>query len=190
MDLRSGQPAYMEQVARAFEALRHGVNRLDVEYAASPLAVRPAHSLPYPLTDPDRQDQASMQCATLCMYMSLALLVMQWLKLGIICRWSEVQHLVDVNSFLYLARDPETETAKVIKYVTKYGTEVHQVLADAGLAPVLYSTVQLKGNFIQVIYAIAFISAISSMCTDTFFTCLYNETDQQAQYKTHFWLVA
>ena len=74
MDLRSGQPAYMEQVARAFEALRHGVNRLDVEYAASPLAVRPALSVPYPLTDPDRQDQecASMQCATLCMYMSLA----------------------------------------------------------------------------------------------------------------------
>ena len=97
---------------------------------------------------------------------------------------------MDVNSLLYLARDPETETAKVIKYVTKYGTEVHQVLADAGLAPVLYSTVQLKGNFIQVIYATAFISAISSMCTDTFFTCLCMDTIQQAQYETHFWLVA
>lgn len=51
LDLRPGQPAYMEQIARAFEALRHGVARLGKEYAASPLGVRPALFMPYPLTD-------------------------------------------------------------------------------------------------------------------------------------------
>jgi hypothetical protein len=51
LDLRPGQPAYMEQIARAFEALRHGVARLGKEYAASPLGVRPALFMLYPLTD-------------------------------------------------------------------------------------------------------------------------------------------
>ncbi|KAK9919159.1 hypothetical protein WJX75_009796 [Coccomyxa subellipsoidea] len=117
LDLRPGQPAYMEQIARAFEALRHGVARLGKEYAASPLGVRPALFMLYPLTDS--------------------------------VRWSEVQHLVNINSLLFFARDAQTKTPKVIKYVTKYGIEVHQALSDAGLAPVLYDTVHLKGGFMQ-----------------------------------------
>jgi len=55
---------------------------------------------------------------------------------------------------LFYARDAHTKTGKVIKYVTEYGTEVHQVLSDAGLAPVLYGTVELRGGFIQVSWSL------------------------------------
>lgn len=87
------------------------------------------------------------------------------MSLGTACRWSEVQHLVDIDSLLYFARDAKTKTAKVIKYVTKYGTEVHQALSDAGLSSVLYDTVQLEGGFMQVSCATAFISAVSCLFT-------------------------
>ena len=59
----------MEQVARAFEALRQGVTCLGMEYAASPLGVRPAFFVPYPLKDSDRQAQ---EYATLCSHRSMA----------------------------------------------------------------------------------------------------------------------
>lgn len=81
LDLRQGQPAYMEQIARAFEALRHGVTRLGMEYAASPLGVRNALFVPHPLADSSRQVQeyASTQHGTFCMHMSLAFCaVLRW----------------------------------------------------------------------------------------------------------------
>ena len=65
------------------------------------------------------------------------------------CRWAEVQLLVS-NKSLFYASDAKTKTAKVVKYVTKYGSEVHQVLSDAGLAPILYQVVQLPEGFMQV----------------------------------------
>lgn len=71
---------------------------------------------------------------------------------------------MNINSLLFFARDAQTKTPKVIKYLTKYGIEVHQALSDAGLAPVLYDTVHLKGGFMQVSCAIAFISARSCLC--------------------------
>lgn len=73
---------------------------------------------------------------------------------NVVCRWAEVQHLVDTTSLLFYARDAHTKTGKVIKYVTEYGTEVHQVLSDAGLAPVLYETMELRGGFIQVSWSL------------------------------------
>lgn len=47
---------------------------------------------------------------------------------------------MNINSLLFFARDAQTKTPKVIKYLTKYGIEVHQALSDAGLAPVLYDS--------------------------------------------------
>ena len=51
LDMRPGQPAYMEQLARAFEALRKALNSLQHAYEASQLAVRKPAFLPYPLQD-------------------------------------------------------------------------------------------------------------------------------------------
>ncbi len=61
LDMRPGQPAYMEQLARAFEALRQAVTGLQLEYEASPLAVRKAASVPYPLLDSVRHISASRE---------------------------------------------------------------------------------------------------------------------------------
>ena len=68
LDLRQGQRAYMEQMARAFEALKRGITRLGEDYAASPLGVRPAGFMPHPLTDSSRQvrDCASMHSVPGC----------------------------------------------------------------------------------------------------------------------------
>ena len=68
----------------------------------------------------------------------------------IVCRLAEVQVLVNSKSLLFCASDAHTKASKVIKYVTQYGHEVHQLLSDAGLAPVLYQVVQLPGSFMQV----------------------------------------
>ncbi|KAL0049923.1 hypothetical protein WJX82_000834 [Trebouxia sp. C0006] len=65
-------------------------------------------------------------------------------------RWAEVQLLVNNKSLLFYASDAQTKAAKVIKYVTQYGSEVHQMLSNAGLAPILYQVVQLPGGFMQV----------------------------------------
>lgn len=65
-------------------------------------------------------------------------------------RWAEVQLLVKNKSLLFCASDAQTKAAKVIKYVTQYGSEVHQMLSNAGLAPILYQVVQLPGGFMQV----------------------------------------
>jgi hypothetical protein len=67
-----------------------------------------------------------------------------------LCRWAEVQQLVNNKSLLFYASDAQTKAAKVIKYVTRYGIEVHQMLSDAGLAPILYQLVPLPGSFMQV----------------------------------------
>ena len=67
-----------------------------------------------------------------------------------LCRWAEVQLLVNNKSLLFCASDAHTKAAKVIKYVTQYGTEVHQTLSNARLAPMLYQLVQLPGAFMQV----------------------------------------
>ncbi len=55
LDMRPGQPAYMEQLARAFEALRQAVTCLQLEYEASPLAIRNIANMPYPLLNSVRQ---------------------------------------------------------------------------------------------------------------------------------------
>ena len=52
LDLR---PAYMDQLARAFEALRKALNSLEHDYLASSLAIREPPNVPYPLLDPSRQ---------------------------------------------------------------------------------------------------------------------------------------
>ena len=67
-----------------------------------------------------------------------------------LCRWAQVQYLVDDKSLLFHASDVQSKAGKVIKYVTQYGSEVHQKLSDAGLAPTLYEVVQLPGGFMQV----------------------------------------
>ena len=51
LDMRPGQPAYMEQLARAFEALRRALTSLQNDYEASQLAVRQPVFIPYPLQD-------------------------------------------------------------------------------------------------------------------------------------------
>lgn len=77
---------------------------------------------------------------------------------------------MDTDNLLYLARDAQTKTAKVIKYVTKYGTEVHRVLSNAGLEPVLFDIVPLKGNFLKMSCATAFIFAVSAvLCAKTLY---------------------
>ena len=50
-----------------------------------------------------------------------------------LCRWAEVQLLVDNNSLSFYASDAQTKAAKVIKYVTQYSSEVHQTLSNTGL---------------------------------------------------------
>ena len=49
LDMRPGQPAYMDQLARAFEALRQALDSLERQYQASSLAVHRPADLPYPL---------------------------------------------------------------------------------------------------------------------------------------------
>ena len=53
LDMRPGQPAYMEQLARAFEALRKALTSLQDDYEASSQAVREFAFLPYSLQDPN-----------------------------------------------------------------------------------------------------------------------------------------
>jgi len=67
-----------------------------------------------------------------------------------LCRWAEVQLLVNNKSLLFYASDAQTKAPKVIKYVTQYGIEVHQMLSNAGLAQILYRLVPLPGGFMQV----------------------------------------
>ena len=55
LDMRPGQSAYMDQLARAFEALRQALNSLERDYQASSLAIRKPPKVPYPLLDPLRQ---------------------------------------------------------------------------------------------------------------------------------------
>ena len=89
----------------AFEALRRVIMPLGLAYAASPLAVRPyLNFMPYPLADvTDRQVQKGSQCARVCMHSSSAL---AWycdgIHVGITCRWTEVQRLIDDHSLLFL----------------------------------------------------------------------------------------
>jgi len=51
LDMRPGQPTYMEQLARAFEALRKALTSLQRDYETSQLAVRQPAFIPYPLQD-------------------------------------------------------------------------------------------------------------------------------------------
>ena len=51
LDMRPGQPTYMEQLARAFEALRKALTRLQRDYEASQLTLRQPTFIPYPLQD-------------------------------------------------------------------------------------------------------------------------------------------
>ena len=103
-----------------------------------------------------------------CLHHAWVLICIQWLVFGAhalsaifeeercsfisstVCRWAEVQVLVDGNSLLFYASDAQSKASRVIKYVTQYGHEVHQLLSDAGLAPILYQLVQLPGGFMQV----------------------------------------
>ena len=55
LDMRPGQSAYMDQLARAFEALRRALNSLEHDYQASSLAILEPANVPYPLLDPSRQ---------------------------------------------------------------------------------------------------------------------------------------
>ena len=68
MDMRPGQPAYMEHLARAFEALRKALNSLQHDYEASQLAIRKPAFTPYPLQDA-RQVPHSSRTATTSMHM-------------------------------------------------------------------------------------------------------------------------
>ena len=61
LDMRPGQPAYMEQLARAFEALRKALNSLQHDYEASQLAIRKPAFIPYPLQHA-RQVPLQQQC--------------------------------------------------------------------------------------------------------------------------------
>lgn len=67
-----------------------------------------------------------------------------------LCSQAEVQLLVNNKSLLFYASDAKTKAAKFIKYVTQYGSEVHQTLSNTGLAPILSQLVQLPGGFMQV----------------------------------------
>ena len=55
LDMRPGQSAYMDQLARAFEALRQALDSLEHDYQASSLAIREPANVPYPLLGPSRQ---------------------------------------------------------------------------------------------------------------------------------------
>jgi hypothetical protein len=101
---------------------------------------------------------------------------------GTTCRWSDVQHLVDIDSLLFFARDANDKMAKVIKYATQYGTEVHQALSDAGLAPILYDTRDLKGGFTQVSCAKAFILPLYDATFQLAGTRILHQQAQQAQH--------
>ncbi len=190
LDLRQGQPAYMEQIARAFESLRHGVTRVHMEYEASPLAVRPVTCfVPHPLTDSARRVQ---ECATMhsvpcraCTLPSHSIGVA--ISSGTTRRWSEVQHLLNKDSLLFFAHDAHMEKPMVVKYVTKYGTEVHQALSDAGLAPVLYDTVQVKGGFIQVNFGTTMIYA--TLCLSIFSISVCLHSDMRSMYSNEATLV-
>ena len=81
-----------------------------------------------------------------------------------VCRWSQVQNLVDDKSLLFYASNIQSKEGKVIKYVTQYGSEVHQTLSDAGLAPTLYDVVQLPGGFVQVSYTLTLVASLVASC--------------------------
>ncbi len=51
LDMRPGQRTYMEQLARACEALRKALTSLQHDYETSQLAVRQPAFIPYPLQD-------------------------------------------------------------------------------------------------------------------------------------------
>ena len=54
------------------------------------------------------------------------------------------------KSLLFYAQDAQTKAGRVVKYVTRYSSEVHQLLSDNSLAPRLYQVVHLPGGFKQV----------------------------------------
>ena len=54
LDLRSGQKAYVEQVARSLEACRRGLNGLMQEYAMTSATNESQTFVPYPLLDTTR----------------------------------------------------------------------------------------------------------------------------------------
>ena len=64
LDMRPGQPAYMEQLARAFEALRKALNSLQHDYKASELAIRQPVFMPYPLQDARQVPHSSITATT------------------------------------------------------------------------------------------------------------------------------
>ena len=78
LDMRPGQPTYMEQLARAFEALRKALTSLQHDYETSQLAVRQPTFIPYPLQDvrlvscSNSTAGTSMYTTTLCMQHLLA----------------------------------------------------------------------------------------------------------------------
>ena len=51
LNMRSGQPTYMEQLAHAFQALQKALTSLQHDYKTSQLAVRQPAFVPYPLQD-------------------------------------------------------------------------------------------------------------------------------------------
>ena len=106
--------------------------------------------------------------------------------MGITCRWSEVQSLRPNNSRLFFGCDAKDNTAKVIKFVTTYGTEVHQALSDAGLAPILFDIQELKGGFKQVSCATA---SILSLHDATFPIADTTILHQRAQHRSNIGLV-
>ena len=64
LDMRPGQPAYMEQLARAFEALRKALSSLQHDYEASELAIRKPAFMPYPLQDARQVPHSSITATT------------------------------------------------------------------------------------------------------------------------------
>ena len=51
LNMRPGQPTYLEQSAHAFQALRKALTSLQHDYKTSQLAVRQPAFVPYPLQD-------------------------------------------------------------------------------------------------------------------------------------------
>ena len=72
LDMQPGQPAYMIQLARAFDVLRKALTSLQGDYEASQLAVRKPAFIPYPLQDVRQVACNSSPAATFCANCSLA----------------------------------------------------------------------------------------------------------------------
>ena len=64
LDMQPGQPAYMIQLARAFDVLRKALTSLQEDYEASQLAVRKPAFIPYPLQDVRQVACSSSPAAT------------------------------------------------------------------------------------------------------------------------------